>query len=91
MSEYQFVLIKIKENTLLKSILKEKEITVNSVHHSYINNELKDLVISSYSEDGVLESVEYPNKKFIVGLQWHPEVIMDKDNIKILDYFVDKM
>jgi len=83
--------IKIKENTLLKSILKEKEINVNSVHHSYINNELKDLVISSYSEDGVIESVEYPNKKFIVGLQWHPEVIMNKDSIKILDYFVDKM
>lgn len=83
--------IKIKENTLLKSVLKKEEITVNSVHHTYINNELKDLIISSISEDNILESVEYPNKKFIMGLQWHPEALMDKNTIKLLDYFVDKM
>lgn len=83
--------IKIKEHTLLKTILKKNEISVNSLHHTYINNNLKEIIISSTSEDNIIESIEYPNKKFIMGLQWHPEAIMDKNTIKILDYFVDKM
>ena len=30
--------------------------------------------ISSYSEDGLVESFELLNKKFVMGIKWHPEL-----------------
>ena len=35
--------------------------------------------ISARSKDGLIEAVEIKNKKFIIGVQWHPETIFDKD------------
>lgn len=79
---------KIISNTLLFKILNEKEIAVNSVHHSYIDIKLSKLVISAVSDDNIIEAVELPNHPFLVGLQWHPEYLMDHNSKKILDYFI---
>ena len=79
------------DNTLLKKILNKDNFLVNSVHHDYIDFGMNDLVVSSYSEDGIIESVEIPNKKFILGVQWHPEYLMDDDSVKIFNYFIDSI
>ena len=83
--------VKIKDNTLLKSIINKDEIKVNSVHHDTVDFEMNNLVINAISEDGIIEGVEYPKKKFIMGLQWHPEYIIDKNSIEILDNFIDSI
>jgi gamma-glutamyl-gamma-aminobutyrate hydrolase PuuD len=31
------------------------------------------LVATARSEDGVVEAVELPGHRFVVGVQWHPE------------------
>lgn len=80
--------VKIQDNTLLKQIIKKSEISVNSVHHDIVDFEMKDLVINAISDDGIIEGVEYPNKKFILGLQWHPESINDENSNIILNEFV---
>lgn len=70
----------IKENTLLYSILKTKEVEVNSIHTMFANNEdIKDLEISAYSDDGYVEAVELKNKKFCLGVKWHPEFMLDNE------------
>ena len=33
--------------------------------------------ISSMSYDGLVESFELDNKKFIVGIKWHPELMLE--------------
>ena len=64
---------------------------VNSFHNYHIieNNNLK---ISSRSSDGIFESIEVPNKKFIIGIQWHPEISYDFDDNsrKIIDSFIEE-
>lgn len=75
--------INIDENSKLYSIIKKNNILVNSRHHSYIVN--TKLFVSSLSN--VIESIEDKNKKFFIGLQWHPESIYDENNKKIFDYF----
>ena len=54
--------------------------------------EVNELFISGRSEDGVIEAIERKDKKFILGVQWHPEMMSqyDEDQNKILKYFVDK-
>ncbi len=80
----------IKKDTKLRDIIGEERIRVNSNHHDMVDFEMRDLVINSYSDDGVIEGVELPNKRFILGLQWHPEYILDDNSKKILDSFLEK-
>ena len=77
--------VDICDNTRLKNILKSDSIMVNSVHHDIVNFDLNDLIINARSSDGVIEGVEYPNKNFIIGLQWHPEYIDDINTKRIFD------
>lgn len=75
----------INENSKLYSILKQKKIWVNSRHIERITNTSLDIV--AYALDGTIEAVEDQNKKFFIGVQWHPESIMDENSIKIFDCF----
>ena len=33
----------------------------------------KGLLVSAISEDGIVEGIEIPGKRFAVAVQWHPE------------------
>jgi gamma-glutamyl-gamma-aminobutyrate hydrolase PuuD len=47
---------------------------VNSRHHQAIAKPGNGLRISAHDpEDGTIEAVERPDKRFVVGVQWHPE------------------
>ena len=91
-SKYEYVHdVNITKDTLLYDILKEARIKVNSIHKNYIDHELTDLIPCAYSDDGILEAVYLPNKKCVLGLEWHPEGIFDEYTKKITDYFVSKL
>lgn len=79
------------ENTLLMRILGKEKIMVNSLHHDYIDFKMRNLVISAVSEDGITEAVELPGHSFFLGIQWHPEYLMDANSIKIFDRFIDSL
>lgn len=75
-------------NTLLMKILGRDKIMVNSLHHDYIDFDMFDLVISSLSDDGIIEAIELPEHSFFLGIQWHPEYLVDINSKKIFDYFI---
>lgn len=81
----------IKENTLLYDILKINEVAVNSIHTMFANEEdIKDLDVSAYSDDGYVEAVELRNKKFCLGVKWHPELMInDKNMNEIFKRFIE--
>lgn len=68
--------IDIKENSILKEIMKEK-VLVNSYHHQSIKTLGNKLKVIAYSNDGVIEAVQKEDKNFVVGVQWHPELMVD--------------
>lgn len=82
---------KIKENTLLHDILKTTEVDVNSIHTMFANKEdIKNLEISAYSDDGYVEAVELKDKKFCLGVKWHPELMPNDENMNnIFKYFIE--
>jgi gamma-glutamyl-gamma-aminobutyrate hydrolase PuuD len=46
-------------------------------HHQAVDSLGRDLVVTARSEDGVVEAVELPDHRFVVGVQWHPEESRD--------------
>lgn len=83
--------VDILKDSLLYEILKKESIEVNSRHKYHIPLELS-FIASSYSEDGLIESVEYKDNKFTLGIQWHPESMIDydEDAVKIISAFIEK-
>ena len=66
---------------------------VNSIHEMLAKEEMvKSFVkISSYSDDGFVESFELPNKKFVVGVKWHPELMLEEESTqRLFKYFVNE-
>ena len=81
----------LKGDTPLYSILNVREIGVNSYHHQAIKDLSEKLKIAAVSEDGIIEGVYMPDKKFVLATQWHPELsyISDKNSMKIFEAFVN--
>ena len=46
---------------------------VNSAHHCNVDALGEGLVLTAHSDDGVPECIERPDKRFVLGVQWHPE------------------
>ena len=84
--------ININKNTKLYNIIKKETIPVNSLHHDIIDFIPNDLIISAHSsKDNIIEAIEINNHKFFIGVQWHPEYLMDEESIKLFDAFIDSI
>lgn len=81
--------VNIKKESLLYNILKSGRILVCSRHNFAITN--GKFLISSVSDDNIVEAIEDKNKKFFIGLQWHPEAIDDVYQDRIFKSFVDSL
>lgn len=60
------------EDSNLYSIVKKAHFKVNSLHKFHVL-ESSFYKTVCYSEDGLIEALEYPGKRFNIGVQWHPE------------------
>jgi putative glutamine amidotransferase len=65
--------VNITPRTQLHEILGEQQFEVNTYHREVLVSLSDDLVISAASDDGLIEAIEVPSKKFAIGVQWHPE------------------
>jgi putative glutamine amidotransferase len=83
--------VRVAEGTRLASLLEEEWVPVNSMHHQGIKTLGENLVPSAFSQDGLIEAVESPDDSFMIGVQWHPEDLADKDAEmrSLFDAFID--
>ena len=79
--------VTLDKESILYSIIGKDKLIVNSRHSFHVlPNE--HFEISSVSDDNYIESIEMKNKKFIVGVQWHPETLDDDSSKKIFEKFI---
>ena len=55
-------------------------------HHQAVDRLGAGLVVTARSEDGVVEAVELPGHRFVVGVQWHPE---ENGDLRLFEALVD--
>lgn len=79
----------INKDSMLYSIISKDKISVNSFHSKEtLKNDNFNTI--AFSEDGVIEGIELKDYPFCMGVQWHPELMLDTDinSVKIFEYFM---
>lgn len=65
------------------------ELAVNTTHHQAVRRPGAGLSITARAPDGVVEAIEDPSAPFVVGVQWHPELLAGHPwNARLYDAFV---
>lgn len=65
--------VEMKAGSKLAAILGGDTAAVNSRHHQAVDRVGEGLVVSARAQDGTVEALERPDKRFAVAVQWHPE------------------
>jgi putative glutamine amidotransferase len=53
------------------------EVVVNSMHHQGVADPGRLSVVGAHPGDDLIEALEDPGRRFVVGVQWHPEELAD--------------
>jgi putative glutamine amidotransferase len=79
--------------TLLARIAGTDRWNVNSRHHQAAGKPGAGLCISARAEDGTIEALERPDKRFVLAVQWHPEdqLMKDREQLKIFTQFAEAL
>lgn len=70
--------VSIESTSLLGQILASERIPVNSLHHQGIKDVAPMLQVAAQSDDGLVEALQVKEHPFGLGVQWHPEELVNE-------------
>lgn len=77
--------IDVAENTRLAKAMGAGSNQVNSFHHEAVKDVAEGFVVSASSvPDDVVEAIELPGERFVLGVQWHPEELTARQEARQL-------
>ena len=75
--------VAITPGTLLARIVGAGPMQVNSSHHQAVRHPGAGAVVNATAPDGVIEGVESTRHRFALGVQWHPEFLIDPGDVRL--------
>lgn len=69
--------IEIESDSKVNSSLGTGKVEVNSIHHQAIKTLGEGMRSFAHAPDGIVEGIEIPDARFFVGVQWHPEELVE--------------
>jgi putative glutamine amidotransferase len=83
--------VELSAGSRLRDVMERDRITVNSMHHQGIKTIGAGLRASAVAPDGIIEAIELDDDGFVLGVQWHPEVLelTDPHTRQLFRAFVD--
>jgi putative glutamine amidotransferase len=81
--------VAVTAGSLLHRITGMTELPVNSSHHQAVKMVAPGLVVDATAPDGVIEGIEAPDRRFCLGVQWHPEYDISEGDTRIFRSFID--
>ena len=67
--------VRVECDSLLADVYEADTIQTNSFHHQALKDVSPELRTIATAPDGIIESVERPDSSWILGVQWHPEMM----------------
>ena len=80
--------VAIKTGTLLHRIVETDTLDVNSAHHQAAKDASDRIVVNAVAPDGVIEGIEATDRRFALGVQWHPEYKVSAGDDAIFSAFI---
>jgi putative glutamine amidotransferase len=68
--------VHIEENSRLHRITGCNPCRVNALHHQSVDRVGRDLRVVARDESGIVQAIEGTGAHFILGVQWHPELLV---------------
>jgi putative glutamine amidotransferase len=82
--------VNIDPGSRLAHIIGLTDVEVNTLHHQAVEQAAPGMCVTAYAPDGVVEALEMPDKRFLLSVQWHPEIMFDDERMQnIFRAFVD--
>jgi len=85
--------VRLVEDSIVGQLAGLESAPVNSHHHQAIEKLGRELVATAWASDGIVEAVEDPRgDRFVVGVQWHPELGWERDSLSLALFkrFIDE-
>jgi putative glutamine amidotransferase len=67
--------VALESGSRVADILNASVVKVNSFHHLCVATPAHGSRITAHATDGTPEAIEFPEKTFFLGVQWHPEIM----------------
>ncbi|WP_151734117.1 gamma-glutamyl-gamma-aminobutyrate hydrolase family protein ['Paenibacillus yunnanensis' Narsing Rao et al. 2020] len=85
-----FHAVTIAESSPLYPIAGSARLQVNSYHHQAVRIKAPALEVSATADDGIIEGLYMPGKRFVQAVQWHPEFSFRSDpaSLRLFQAFV---
>lgn len=90
--DFAFHSIDIVDDSKLAEWAGTSEVRVNTLHHQAVKEVKAPLVVTAVAKDGVIEALESTAHRFVVGVQWHPEAMVKRDDalsLKLFEKFIE--
>jgi putative glutamine amidotransferase len=80
--------VELVQGTRLHAICGATTLQVNSAHHQAAEEVGEGVVVNAWAPDGVIEGIEAPDRRFCIGVEWHPEFHISEADARIFDAFI---
>lgn len=80
--------VRIVAGTRLYGIVGAETMQVNSSHHQAVLSAGR-AVVNASAPDGVIEGIEAPGAAFCIGVQWHPEFMIDPGDARLFAALIE--
>jgi putative glutamine amidotransferase len=71
--------VTVASGSRLHALVGTAPLEVNSMHHQAVKDLAPGLVSTATAPDGLIEALESQGDLFLLGVQWHPESLTDRD------------
>ncbi len=71
--------VTVTSGSRLDALVGSAPLKVNSMHHQAVRGLAPGLEATAVAPDGVIEAIETPGSSFVLGVQWHPESLTERD------------
>lgn len=77
--DYRAHTIRAVAGSRIANLVGEGDVAVNSLHHQALDQLGEGLQATAFAPDGIIEAVEGTRSQWVVGVQWHPEWLVESD------------
>ncbi|MBI2891771.1 MAG: gamma-glutamyl-gamma-aminobutyrate hydrolase family protein [Nitrospirae bacterium] len=73
--------VRVEPRSRLAAVLGDTQVEVSSWHHQAIRKPGEGLKVVARASDGTIEGVEIPDQRWLMGVQWHPEITAHEEAV----------